>query len=70
MCVEERVCLFAMGGGMGREGKVFFGCVIFPLENKGVTWEQRQNPTDRTDRGHGAAARIRRVENKKIVYQL
>lgn len=29
VCVEERVCLFAVGGGMGREGKVFLDVSFF-----------------------------------------
>lgn len=69
VCVEERVCLFAVGGGMGREGKVFLDVSFFHSKiraspaNKG-----RTRQTGRT--ADGAAARIRRVENKKIVYQL
>lgn len=29
VCGQERVCLFAVRGGMGREGKVFLGMCHF-----------------------------------------
>ena len=39
VCAEEGVSVFAVG--QGRAG--LWVSVIFPLENKGVTWEQRKS---------------------------